>query len=246
MPKHNISYHQEVRSRKLFFYLKLIGSIVGVVCVASLLVYLIFFSPVFKIRGIQVTGGKDISQHALQRYFSNLLGTNIFFASVDSNHLHNRFPLIESASIAKDYPSTIAVTIREYPPFALFQNPTATFVFASNGVVIDKVSNTSGKYVLPLITSLDTDLSHVPLKQIGEYVAALEKDKKEFVTGFTFVAPYDIVATYDDGHNALVSLNKSITLQIQQMDEVQQYYGFKKCKSVDVRFTNVYCSPTLL
>jgi len=206
------------------------------------ILYVFFFSSIFKISTMHISGSTYVPLKEVEAFYAPLKGQNIFFADVATKTLEAKFPLIASVHVEKNFPNSITINIVEYPPAVLVQTPAITYVYSENGIVVDKVANSSTKYLLPLVITTESNASLIPASSLISFVNALEKDKHEFATTFMFIPPFELIANYTDKHTVTFSLHTNQTKQMQEMEEIRTGLGFTKCKNLDVRFENVYCS----
>lgn len=241
MNKRENAFHEEIRKeqRKRRF------TIIGVVCILIIfcagLVYLIFFSSFFSIKHIRLQQPHSYISSQLSAYVSKSLGKNILFYTLSRKAIQNHFPILSYVKIQKIYPQTLQVQVKLYPASMLLQTPSITYVISENGIIMAMISNASGQYHLPLVVSNENGVSQIQLPNLSQAIVQIESNKNAFISDFSFTPPYDITASYANGQKVIFSLHKSISTQLNQVDQVQSDMSKDSCPVLDVRFANVYC-----
>jgi cell division septal protein FtsQ len=102
------------------------------------------FSPSFYIGQVKVKGTSNTALvHTIQHI--GMLGQNIFLIDIAGfTGRVDALPLVSSASIEKDWPNALTVSVVERQPVLLWQTPRATYSVDSHGVVIGLASETAG------------------------------------------------------------------------------------------------------
>lgn len=102
------------------------------------------FSPSFYIGHVTVQGTSNTAlAHSIQHM--GMLGQNIFLIDIAGfTGRVDALPLVSSASIQKDWPNALTVSVVERQPVLLWQTPRATYSVDSHGVVIGLASETAG------------------------------------------------------------------------------------------------------
>ncbi len=111
---------------------------------ALLAVGFALFSPNFRVRQVAVTGTTNAALiHTIEHM--GMQGQNIFLIDVNSYMSGvSALPMVASASIQKEWPDQLAISVVERLPVLLWQTPQATFSVDSHGVVIGLASQTQG------------------------------------------------------------------------------------------------------
>ncbi len=242
MTARKIQYHEEVRQQKMLSILRTIVFLSLFLCFCIVAIFIFFFSPLFRISHITILGEKYVQGSQIEKSVSYLIHQPILLAQVNVPSLKSTYPLIESVSVDKTFPSNITLQIHEYPPVVLFQTQSLTYVASTNGQIIDRVVNTSNKYNLPLVVSEENNPEAIPMKEIAAFVLQLENDKSEFITNFIFFPPYELDVRTASGRRIRMSLNKDSGVQISEIDGIKKYLGESKCLLLDIRFDTVFCS----
>jgi hypothetical protein len=129
-------------SRRSWFW-KLLGAVAGLIGL-GLATNFVFTSSAFRIEQVNVAGTHNEALVGnIQRM--GMQGQNIFLVNVpDLKDRIEALPLVSSASLSKQWPNQLTVTVTERIPALLLQTPKGTYSIDSQGVVIAPVSDTSG------------------------------------------------------------------------------------------------------
>jgi len=116
-------------------------SLFAIVAVLVLVLNLMFRSNAFRIAQVNVVGTHDSTLIAnIQRM--GMQGQNIFLVNVEG--LTGRVeanPLVASATLSKNWPNQLTVTVTERVPVLLWQTTHGTYTVDKQGVVISSVSS---------------------------------------------------------------------------------------------------------
>jgi len=86
----------------------------------------------FGIEDVRIDGGKETSEIAILEQLD--IGSSLIaFDVIDAQKRLGALPWVESASVRKFYPSTLAIEIVERKPFALWQHDGSVFVIDRSG-----------------------------------------------------------------------------------------------------------------
>ncbi len=103
-----------------------------------------FTSNAFRIEQVNVVGTHNGALiHTIQRM--GMQGQNIFLVNVEGLTARvDSYPLVASASLSKNWPNQLTVTVMERVPVLLWQTQRGTYSIDSQGVVIAPLSETAG------------------------------------------------------------------------------------------------------
>ena len=141
------------RVRRTGFWRRFLGMF-AVLVLAILAVSFALFSPNFRVRQVAVAGTTNPTLvHSIQKM--GMQGQNIFLIDVSSLTARiDALPMVDSASIGKQWPDQLTVTVVERLPILLWQTQNNTFSVDSHGVIIGLASETIGTE--HLMTIVDT------------------------------------------------------------------------------------------
>ena len=168
-------------------------------CLLALLGYLLLWhTPLIAVRGIRVTGAQSVSSARILTAAQIRTGSPM--AALDTGAVAARIeqiPQIASASVHRDWPGTVVVTVVERVPAALVPDSAGYEVVDSGGVVFGQ----SAKAVsgLPVITvSVPAKADEVvpgALAALRALPASLDKT----ISAITASDPYAITLRFTDG-----------------------------------------------
>lgn len=169
MYRYNIKKRKGISKRKVIWIIFLF--------VLMAIIYVLFFSPIFKIKEILISGGGKISSEEIK---NNLICNNIFLTTTKSvkNQLLQKFPEILNLKINKNiFNKKLEINIQERESVGIFckENPAfakasagTCFYFDKNGIAFENAPNTSGSLI-----DLIKDYSQKEFK-IGDEVLSKE------------------------------------------------------------------------
>jgi hypothetical protein len=138
-------------ARRGWFW-KLLGVVAGLIGL-GLATNFVFTSTAFRIEQVNVVGThNDVLISSIQRM--GMQGQNIFLVNVpDLKEQIEALPLVSSASLSKQWPNQLTVTVKERIPALLWQTPQGTYSIDSQGVVIAPVNGTTGLDHLKIVVA---------------------------------------------------------------------------------------------
>ena len=141
------------RVRKAGFWRRFLGMF-AVLVLAIVAISFALFSPNFHVRQVTVAGSANPTLvHSIQTM--GMQGQNIFLIDIASLTARiDAQPMVDSASIEKQWPDQLTVTVVERLPILLWQAQNKTFSVDSHGVIIGLASDTVG--ATHLMTVVDT------------------------------------------------------------------------------------------
>jgi len=131
------------------------------ICVASFIliitvVYFLFFSPMFQVAAIGISGNQKIKSSDIENTAWNSVNKKILTFSYKSIFMANSaeivknvaqaFPVIENVQVQKKLPKNIVLKITERKPYAVFCgsediNPGSCFLLDENGIIFESIEN---------------------------------------------------------------------------------------------------------
>jgi hypothetical protein len=133
-------------SKKKKFNKRVIIKIIPLLLLLSL-IYVLLFSPIFKIKEILISGNKKISAEEIK---NNLTYNNIFLTTTKTikNQLLQKFPGILDLKISKNvFNRKLEINIQERESVGIFCTADECFYFDKNGIAFEKAPNTSGSLI---------------------------------------------------------------------------------------------------
>lgn len=122
----------------------------------------------FPVRVVDITGVKELTKEEVLAASGLAPSNSLIFADLaEVRRRVKALPLVADASVRKLYPDRVSIQIREREPFALWQQEGVVRVVASDGTVIDDLSDQ--RYLrLPHVVGPNARL------RVGEYQAILD------------------------------------------------------------------------
>ena len=123
------------RKRRKILCLTLLLIAVGVI------VYLVLFNAVFRVREVRVEGNQTIDEATIMRAAQLPMGQKL--SSINEESVRQALEsggLVELVSLEKNYPSEIVLTVRERQREAFALHAEAVLTMERDGTVIEKLS----------------------------------------------------------------------------------------------------------
>ncbi len=212
--------------------------VLAALVVLSTAVYVIFFSPIFKIKSIDLGGQQNClyQQEQLEKY--HLIGKNLLTISSSnlSQNLRSDFSCIDQIKVEKSFPSTLKIEITTQEPIVKIEG--SDLVINKNGIV----SKTAQSKSLPTIflpSGVQTDQKITDHATLFAIDIAAQLEKTDFVPQNVRIVEGGDVAVYNtQGTIALFSSAKSANAQV---DSLQFALGRAKIEptkisKIDLRF----------
>jgi len=131
--------------------------LVVVLYATSRFVALLTAAPALRIQKIAIHGNRQLSQRDVLGLLHGLRDSNVMLADLDGWRKRLlRSAWIKEASLRRELPGTIDVTIAERDPLGIGRINDKLYLVATDGVVIDAFSPKYAAFDLPLIDGLHT------------------------------------------------------------------------------------------
>jgi len=236
---------------------------VGVYCVSLLLLLLVFKTPFFEIKSIEITGAKEISdanvlslvqsQAVRSSWPSRFLGAENILAwpgSFSKQELQF-IPSLRSVKVDKDYAAKkIIVKVTEREPYGMWclmkKDPPACFWFDEDGVMFKQGFSTEGNLIRVVKDYYDSDSginnSVLPpefLPNLFPILDMLQKSKlsiKEI--GLYHLDLEEVEVTVFNGPKILFSLRFPPQGALEVVDSLKNKGTFRKLNYIDFRVEN--------
>lgn len=110
-------------------------------------------SPYFFITDVRITGNVSLSYEDILGLGGEKLGKSIFLVDISSIHKDiESHPMIKTASVEKEYPSRIIISVAERTPFAVLNCENIQYIIDEEGVILSK--NKKSDFHLPEILGI--------------------------------------------------------------------------------------------
>lgn len=124
------------QEKKEFYPSKIWKVILLILIIVLVLVILFFFSPLFKIKNIEIS----LANTDIDSFFNNFKGQNLFL--VDTNKtksdIENKYPEILDVSISKGIPNVLRVKVTERQPKMIWVSGGKKYLVDENGLVFNE------------------------------------------------------------------------------------------------------------
>ena len=159
---------------------------------------LLWHTPLIAVRGIRVTGAESISSTRILT--AAQIPTGSPMAALDTGAVAariERIPQIASASVRRDWPGTVVVTVVERVPAALVPDSTGYEVVDGGGVVFGQSAKTVRG--LPVITVSAPAKADEVVPGALAALRALPASVDKTISAITASDPYAITLRFTDG-----------------------------------------------
>lgn len=131
------------RGRRSTFLMKLLG-LFAILLVGILVANFVFTSSTFRVEQVNIVGTHNtVLVKAIQHM--GIQGQNIFLLNVAAITARiEASPMVATASLSKQWPNSVVVTVRERVPVLLWQTKHETYSVDSQGVVVALANETTG------------------------------------------------------------------------------------------------------
>lgn len=235
----------------------------GVPLATGALVYFIFFSPVFKIEKIEITGDDHIAQQAESQIQQELNKKTLFFIKKDNLFLFNAnlvskqiaqtFPELKNAVLEKHFPGSIFLALEKRAPVAILGfNASSSdnyFLIDEKGIVFQEYNQTSSSS-LPLIISQDGQVNQLSQQAIDEATLKTILQINTSLNNLNLTARYfllfenQLTAYLEEGWKIQFNLASDIDLTITKLKLLLEKEitpeKRKTLEYIDLRFSKAY------
>lgn len=181
----------------------------GVVAVVTGLVWLLFFSTVFRLESaaISVTGANEwVSEQTIHDIADKQAGKSLFLVSTrDVADQLQDIPGVSEAKVTKRFPKAMNVAVTAQRPAAMLKSGEALTAVDAEGRVLNSVSsqNVDG---IPVIEVKDAQasLENRSVKEALTILGALPESMRQQITKVTAETQDSVTTTLDDGERVIV------------------------------------------
>lgn len=168
-----------IRKKKSIFKNRFFWISIFILMVLGGIFYLLFFSEVFQIKKVIITGEEKVSKDDIETVIGSELEQkillfktkNIFLINSKKikENILNTFPQIGEVKIKREFPATLNLLITERKEVGIFCRDTTCFLLDKEGVIFENVSEET-----PLLKIQDSNLNLDKEIKTGEKI--LEKE----------------------------------------------------------------------
>jgi len=231
-----------VRKKKSILRNRLFWSVLLVLAVLGTLVYFLFFSRVFQIKDVVISGDNEISRQELEGFF---LAQNIFLLNkdrIESNILYD-FPKIAEVKISRIFPSSVRVDIKERQAVLVWcDEEKECFLTDKTGTFFGEVYYEDAD--LPTVFGEKDLLNEKMVEHFSDIDAKLKKELDFEIEKILLVSPQQFNVKTNEGWEIYFSSEKDVNWQLTQLHLVLARQiseeERKELEYIDLRFERVY------
>lgn len=202
--------------------------------------YLILFSPVFKIKSIDLMGSPTDDS---KTFLNQFIGKNIF--RVDASDIEKQLatanPEFESVNVSLGIPSTLRVKFLERTPAIVWVSNSKNYLVDENAIAFKTVETPPAE--LTLVTDMKNVLVNVPSQIATSNFINFLKDAKIKITKLNLVitkfevneTTFQVDAITDKNIKIIFDTTQSITDQIDAVEKAYTEKGAEITQYMDVR-----------
>lgn len=238
-----------------FFWLSLF-----ILILAGLFFYFLFFSSIFQVNKIIITGEKKISEENLKLLVKSKLenkicffpGKNIFLINLEEikKEILNKFPPIGEVEIGRKFPQTINILIKERKEIGIWCQEENCFLIDNQGIIFEQSAKEGGLIKIrkkeknePLILGRKV-VEKERLSKILKIKTQLEENLKISSLEALIVSEERLNIKTSEGWEAYFSLTGDLDWQIKALGLILTKQippeKRKKLEYIDLRFSRVY------
>ena len=123
-------------------------------------------TPTFDIQSVQIEDGTNVKSAALKKYFSVIMGKNIFLISTsDLEDSVEQHPYVYKANVKRSFPNQVTVTYTERKPY-LFLKYIESYVLMDKYGSLLEIKKENDMPELPIIYGIDVE-EYIPGEKLG-------------------------------------------------------------------------------
>jgi predicted acetyltransferase len=231
------------RKKRSFLKKKLFWELFLITLGALSFGYILFLSPLFEIKSIQVVTNDIFLKKELSALLGKSLGKNIFLADSESvrKMILEEYPQVASASLEKKFPEKLILKIEKRKPVANFcYSEEECYLIDEKGFSF--TDNFSSSSSLPFIFS-QTPPDYRGIKKVLMINDAFQKKLGFKILRFNFL-PDRVTVVTKEGWEVYFDFKKDTGLDLIKLDLLFEKELPKKetknLKYIDLRFSKVY------
>jgi len=229
-----------VKRKKTILKNRFIWIAVLVLFLVGSVIYLLFFSPVFQIKKVTISGANQVSQKDIRSFvpLKNIILLNK--AEIKKNILNN-FPEISGVEIDRKLPATVNIEIKERAAAAVWCNEEKCFLVDKNGKAFREASEEDG---FVKVLGAEELLQEKIISQMLDIDSKLKKDLSIEIENITFDSSQRLNVKTVEGWEIYFNPEKDISWQLTQLHLVLEIQispeERKSLEYVELRFDKVY------
>ena len=205
--------------------------------------YFLFFSGIFQIENIMVSGNGKVSQEKIE---SLVADNNIFLVDTGkiTKDILNNFPQLAKAEVRRGFPNALSIVVAERASLAQWCQDNKCFLVDGEGVIFEEVFAPEEAERLIKIAGERELLNKEKIAQILDIQVKLRKTAGVTTTKAFIVSGERLNIGVSEGWEIYFNTENSLDWQIQELSLVldRQISPEKrrKLEYVDLRFSRVY------
>lgn len=208
------------------------------------LIYLLFFSPIFKIKDIELSAATQVNREEVLSMIKNdAVGKNIFFWDKNNveREINNYHPLALNLLIYKGLPNTIKIVIQETVPKIAWETGGKVYLVDDTGRVIKEGVNEKLIKVIDMknlvINPGEKILPSFFINFLDEFSLGAKKIKLKIKNYEVNESLFDLSAVTDKNISLILSPNRSAQEALSQYQKTIEKLGQPK-SYMDLRFAH--------
>ena len=190
------------------------------------LVWLLFFSSVFRLEvgAISVSGANEwVSEQTIRSIADKQAGKSLFLVSTnDVSKQLGDIPGVSEANVSKQFPKSMSVEVKAQRPAAMLKNGDTLTAVDSQARVLNSVTdaNVDGIPVIE-VKDVDKSLKNRSIKEALTILGALPESMRSAITQVTAETQDSVTTTLNDGNRVIVWGNSSqLKLKMAVVDKI--------------------------
>lgn len=247
--------YQRLRQKKIYQKKQFLLGVFSFIILLTLFA-LIFLSPFFKIKKIEVKAKEEKFQKEIEVFAQRYLGQNFFLLSSQiSKTILEKFPIISQCMIKKIFPDKLIIKIKKREPLALFcqienEETETCFFLDKEGIVFKKALANQNNSLLKIKKTVKSSSAYLGEKVLQEEKLSrfLEIEKffqnnlKISLESLHLENEEKMTAKTEQGWEVYFHLQKDLKKQLRNLNLLlERKIPFKKRKDleyIDLRFGN--------
>ncbi len=261
---HSIKPKKSIFKRAVFWY-----AILLFIIILSIF-YFVLFLPEIQVKNIEISGNEKVDTNYIETtaensvnkkiisfYNFSVTSKSIFLAGLKdiNKNILDKFPVIDSAEIKREYPGTLTIKVKERSPLAVFCEPTDAsekcFFIDKKGVIFEELKNLPQNTVILRQTLNSENVfsgKNVISTNTMDVFSKIEKNLKDNfqinISSALISAPLKLDITTTENWHIYFDLNSNVDLQITKMNLLLKSEIIpnirKNLKYIDLRFDKAY------
>jgi len=232
--------------------------------IGSIIIYFLFFSSIFQIKNIEVSGNQKSVRNKIEEVISSNLKVKIGAWQTKSIFLINlgkaeknllvKFPVIAKVNFKKKLPNSLLVNIEERKAVAVFCQDNNCFSMDGNGIIFEKLKSPLENKILIVKKEKRENIYLGKTVLQREIIQKIIKIKKKLgddllnipLKSVTYFSGARLNVLTSHGWKIYFNFKKNLEWQIAELSAILEKIPAPKRKNlkyIDLRFNKVYIFP---